>query len=66
MQATDKLEIRQQQELESEVRGVEGVIAPRFNQPHLLVVSYNPDTTGSSKLLSVVKAKGYSAQLVGM
>ena len=62
----EQLEANSQQELETEVRKLEGVIAPRFNQAHLLLVSYNPEKTSSSAILGIVKAKGYTAQLVGM
>ena len=62
----ENLDTSKQQELETEIRELEGVIAPRFNLEHLLLVSYNPDKTSSSELLSVVKDKGYNAQLVGM
>jgi hypothetical protein len=73
MQTTDimihideQLDTNQQQELESEARKLEGVIAPRFNQPHLFLVSYNPEKINSSELLNAVKANGYNGQLVGM
>ncbi len=47
---------------------IEGVIAPRFNEgkEHLLLVSYNSDTTNSLALLNEVKSTGYVAQLVGL
>ena len=50
------------------LRAVDGVIAPRFNKEreHLLLVSYNSDTTSSLTLLNEVKNKGYKAQLVGL
>jgi hypothetical protein len=73
MQTTDilihineQLEINQQQYVESELRNIDGVIAPRFNKPHLLLISYNSDKTSASKLFDAVKLKGYRAQLVGM
>ena len=51
-----------------QLRAVEGVVAARFNKEkeHLLLVSYNSDTTSSLTLLNEVKAKGYKAQLVGL
>lgn len=54
--------------LEDELRKLDGVIAPRFNEatPHLLLVSYNPVQVESRHLLDRVKAKGYDAQLVGL
>jgi len=50
------------------LRKIEGVIAPRFNEEkeHLLLVSYNSDTTNSLALLNDVKSTGYTAQLVGL
>lgn len=62
----DNLVTSEQQELEAKVRELEGVIAPRFNQKHLFLVSYNPDKTNASALLDVIKTTGYKAQLVGM
>ena len=53
-------------ELENKLRELEGVIAPRFNKEHMLLVSYNPEKVSSSDLLGTVTAKGYSAQLIGM
>jgi hypothetical protein len=46
---------------------IDGVIAPRFNKEreHLLLVSYNSDTT-SLPLLNKIKNEGYKAQLVGL
>lgn len=51
-----------------QLRAIEGVIAPRFNndKEHLLLVSYNSDTTSSLTLLNKVKNKGYQAQLIGL
>ncbi|MEW8628044.1 MAG: ATP-binding protein [Candidatus Thiodiazotropha sp.] len=55
-----------QQELELEMRNIEGVIASRFNKPHLLVVAYDAELIGSPELLKHVMRKGYHAQLVGL
>jgi hypothetical protein len=62
----DPLDLSQQQAIELELRVIEGVIAPRFNKPHLLVISYDSDVTKTSVLLKAVKDKGYQAQVVGM
>jgi hypothetical protein len=56
----------QQQEVESAMREIDGVIAPRFNLPHMLVVLYNTDKTSSAALLAAVSAKGHQARLVGL
>lgn len=60
------LDQEKQRALESSMREIDGVIAPRFNLPHLLVVLYNSEKTTSAVLLDAVKAKGYQAQLVGL
>lgn len=60
------LDTNQQQAIETELRAIEGVIAPRFNKPHLLVISYNSDSTNTLALLKAVKDKGYKAQVVGL
>lgn len=54
--------------LVEKLRGLNGVIAPRFNEPqqHLLFVAYNSDAINATSLLDKVKAKGLQAQLVGM
>lgn len=56
----------QQQVLETTMREIDGVIAPRFNLPHMLVVLYNAEKTSSKALLNSVRGKGYQAQLVGL
>jgi hypothetical protein len=55
-----------QQALETTMREIDGVIAPRFNLPHMLVVLYNSDKTSPAVLLNAVRSKGYQAQLVGL
>jgi len=55
-----------QKKIESELRSVEGVIAPRFNKPHLLVVAYDAELTSSQALLKHITDSGYHAQLVGL
>ena len=62
------LEAAQQRRLEEYLRQIEGVIAPRFNQPrsHLLLVAYNPAVADSRQLLRSVSGEGFDARLVGM
>ena len=55
-----------QQALETTMREIDGVIAPRFNLPHMLVVLYNSEKTRPAVLLNAVRSKGYQAQLVGL
>ena len=57
----------QRMALEEEMRGIDGVIAPRFNpgQEHLLLVAFDPDTVHAATLLEKTRAHGYQAQLVG-
>lgn len=63
---TDSLTQDQQRSIEGALREVDGVIAPRFNKPHLLVVLYSAAKTNSSALLRTVTTAGYKAQLVGL
>jgi len=53
--------------LEARMRGLDGVIAPRFNpgKEHLLVVAFDPDKAHPADLLGAVKLAGYTAKLVG-
>lgn len=62
----DNLNINQKHDVESQLRGIEGVIAPRFNKDHLLVIYFNLNKTNSSVLLNKVQSTGYQAQLVGL
>ncbi len=73
MQATDimfhihdNLNENQQYEVESQLRNIDGVIAPRFNKEHLLLIYYNLDKINSAFLLGFIKSKGYQATLVGI
>jgi len=60
------LDAAKQQALETTMREIDGVIAPRFNLPHMLVVLYNSEKTSPAALLDAVRNKGYQAQLVGL
>lgn len=64
----ETLGVTERTSLEDDLRKVDGVIAPRFNRetPHLLLVTYDPQAVDTRNLLNRVKAKGYSAQLIGM
>lgn len=62
----ESLAITKQQELESELSGVAGVISTKFNKPHLLFVDYDTSHTSSQLLLNCITDKGYQAQLVGL
>lgn len=62
----EPLNHEQQQAIESAMREIEGVIAPRFNLPHMLVILYDADKIDSATLLSAIKGQGYQAQLVGL
>jgi hypothetical protein len=62
----ESLDATKQEALETAMREIDGVIAPRFNLPHMLVVLYNSERTSPAVLLNAVKSKGYQAQLVGL
>ena len=73
MQATDimihineNLDVKQRHNIESQLRGIEGVIAPRFNKAHLLMIYFNLGKTTSSVLLNNIQSTGYQAQLIGL
>ncbi len=75
MQLTDvlihvnnEIDENERDNLVEQLRDMDGVIAPRFNEDkqHLLLVSYNSDAISSLSLLNEVKGKGYKAQLVGL
>lgn len=51
--------------LVEKVRSIPGVIAPRFNKAHLLVICYNSTQTQAKVLLETVRQEGYNAKLIG-
>ena len=61
----ESLDEDQQLTLATALRDMQGVVAPRFNKPHLLMVAYDADATSATALLSAVAGRGYRAQLVG-
>lgn len=63
----ENLDTEARSALESRMRDLDGVIAPRFNpgKDHLLVVAFDPDKARPAELLGMVQAAGYAAQLVG-
>ena len=63
---SDNLDTTQKHEVEAQLREIDGVIAPRFNKDHLLLIYFNQNRTKSSVLLNSVKSSGYQAQLVGL
>ncbi len=54
--------------LENTMRKVEGVVSPGFNagKAHLLLITYNTETTTTAALLGKVREAGYTGQAVGM
>lgn len=64
---SEKLDIEARRALETRMRALDGVIAPRFNpgREHLLVVAFDPDKIRPAGLLASIKTAGYAAQLVG-
>lgn len=60
------LDSEQQHALEAALRNEPGVVAPRFNKDHLLVVAYDGEATSAKTLLGAIQGHGYRAQLVGL
>jgi len=54
--------------LEEALRGVEGVVTPRFSpgHNHLMFVAYDPDSTSAAAILGQVRERGYGAQIVAI
>ena len=65
---SEKINADEKNYLVNQLRGLNGVIAPRFseNKEHLLLVSYNSDAVSALSLLNTVKQSGLHAQLVGL
>ena len=56
------------QAVETALRAVNGVVSVHMpsNEPHLVVVEYDPDATASSHLLTMVKEVAGRAELIGL
>jgi len=54
--------------VESGLRGIDGVISVHMpeNEPHLVVVEYNPDAAKSTALLESVQKVAGHAELIGL
>ncbi len=63
---TEDLDKQQRNEIEQQLREIDGVIAPRFNKEHLLVIYYNLNKTTSLFLNDFLKSIGYQTKLVGL
>ena len=46
----------------------EGVLAAAYHdkQPHLMVIEYDPDVTGSSEFIALANEQGVHAELIGL
>ena len=56
------------QTVETALRAISGVISVHMpsDEPHLVVVEYDPDATASSHLLTMVKEVAGHAELIGL
>ena len=56
------------QAVETALRAISGVISVHMpsDEPHLVVVEYDPDATASSHLLTMVKEVAGLAELIGL
>jgi len=63
----EALDPHKRQDLEDQMREIDGVIAPRFNEsrPHLMIVAYDPERISTGELLNQVRRQGYHAQHCG-
>jgi hypothetical protein len=54
--------------IEDSLRALEGVVSVHNpdERPHLAVVGYNPEKTGSANILSTITAQGVRAELIGL
>lgn len=64
----EKTSSDQREGLRDRLLQLDGVMAAdyRDNQPHLIIVEYNPDEVASQRLVEVARENGYHAELVGM
>lgn len=64
----ENLDQRQRAAIEEELRSLHGVVSVRNadRTPHLVMVEYNPTDLDSSRLLEVVKGRGFHAEMIGL
>ena len=64
----EKLDDYAKNELELQLRNIEGVIAPRFSmeKDNFIFVSYNSDKVNATALIEKVRANGFQSQLIGI
>jgi len=67
LHVNETLDPNARHELEDQMRSIDGVICPRFNErtPHLMMVAYDPDRLRTGDVLNEVRRKGYHAQHCG-
>lgn len=67
LHVNETLDERARHELEDQMRTIDGVIAPRFNdrRTHLMIVAYDPDRISTLGLRNEVQRRGYHAQHCG-
>ena len=64
----EELSALERNNLVERMRGIPGVIAPRFNpgKDHLLSIAFDPAGIRSTELLENVRKLGYHAELIGL
>lgn len=62
------LELDRRTRIEEELRAIDGVVSVHNpdDRPHLTIVEYNPDRTGSAAILDRVTTQGVHAELIGL
>ena len=63
----ETLDPQARHDLEEQMRNIDGVIAPRFNdrRTHLMMVAYDADRIRANTLLEAMYRQGYTAQSCG-
>ncbi len=63
-----KLDDSKQNELEEQLRNLEGVVAPRFSleKDNFLFVTYNSDAMNATALIEKVRENSFQSQLIGI
>lgn len=58
----------ERENLRDQLLKLDGVMAANYqdNQPHLMIVEYNPDQTTSHRLIETAEQRGYHAELIGL
>jgi hypothetical protein len=64
----EKIDLDTREKIDAALRALRGVVSVHMpdDEPHLLVVEYNPDVTTSTHMLTTVRELAGHAEMIGL